>query len=89
MNAHEILTKADFIIKGHRNNMYGKPEDSFTHIAALWGDYLDRDISPRDVAMMMVLLKIARSQHDENYTDNYVDICGYAALAGGMTNGDE
>lgn len=89
MTAHEILIKAGEIISGERNARYGKPEDSFTHIAALWGDYLDRDISPRDVAMMMVLLKIARSQHDENYTDNYVDICGYAALAGGMTNGNE
>lgn len=88
MTAREILTKAGEIISGERNARYGRSEDSFTHIAALWGDYLDRDISPRDVAMMMVLLKIARSQHDENYTDNYVDICGYAALAGGMTNGN-
>ena len=86
MTAQEILTKAGEIINGERNARYGKPEDSFAYIAALWGDYLDRDISPRDVAMLMVLMKVARSQHDENYTDNYVDICGYAALAGGMNN---
>lgn len=88
MTAHEILTKAGEIISGERNARYGKPEDSHARIAAFWSVYLDRKISPRDVALMMVLMKVARSQHDENYTDNYVDICGYAALAGGMTNGN-
>lgn len=37
-------------------------------------------IDSHDVAMMMILLKVART-NGKKKRDNYVDICGYAALA--------
>ena len=34
-----------------------------------------------DVAMLMVLVKIARTKSSPEHSDNYVDMAGYSALA--------
>lgn len=86
MTREEVLDKAKEIVTGARQTTYGTPEDSFTTIAGLWGSYLGKDLSPKDVAMLMVLLKVARSKGDAGYSDNYVDIAGYAACAGELTD---
>lgn len=86
MRREEVLDKAKEIVTGARQTTYGTPEDSFTTIAGLWGSYLGKDLSPKDVAMLMVLLKVARSKGDAGYSDNYVDIAGYAACAGELTD---
>jgi hypothetical protein len=40
-------------------------------------------ISAEDVALMMVLLKISRNnQGKKSNIDNFIDMCGYAAIAG-------
>lgn len=86
MRREEVLDKAKEIVTGARQATYGTPEDSFTTIAGLWGSYLGKDLSTKDVAMLMVLLKVARSKGDAGYSDNYVDIAGYAACAGELTD---
>ena len=82
MKREEILDTAKEIVTGARETTYGSPEDCFTTIAGLWGSYLNTTISTTDVAMLMVLLKVARSRGNAGYADNYVDIAGYAACAG-------
>ena len=79
------------VINGERQNQYGHPEDSFSAIATLWQGYLrtamgdeDLEISATDVALMMVLLKIARIMGQGRSEDSYVDAIGYLALAGEM-----
>ena len=37
-------------------------------------------ITAKDVAAMMMLVKVARFANDPAHRDNLVDICGYAAL---------
>lgn len=88
MKREEVLQKAGEIVNGARQEAYGNPEDCFTAIANLWGCYLDTHISPADVAILMVLLKIARSRGRRDYADNYVDIAGYAACAGELTHAE-
>lgn len=78
----DILDRAKAIVTGEREKQYGKPEDNFAIIAELWGAYTGYKFSPVDVAMMMALLKVARIKTGDYLTDNYVDICGYAACAG-------
>ena len=77
----EILEKARQCISGDRDHQYGSPEESFNRIAKYWSDYLDKDISPKDVAIMMILFKVAREEHSSKL-DNWVDMCGYAACGG-------
>lgn len=81
MGRDDILDLAKSVVDGDREEMYGKPEESFYLISRLWSDYLDEVILPEDVAMMMVLLKVARSKNVFNI-DNYIDIAGYAACGG-------
>ena len=64
-----------------RGQEYGKPEDNFATIARLWRVYLDTPINAHDVAMMMILFKVARSKANPGHTDNLVDIADYAACA--------
>lgn len=77
----EILEKARQCVSGDRDHQYGSPEESFSRIAKYWSDYLDKNISPKDVAIMMILFKIAREEHSSKL-DNWVDICGYASCGG-------
>lgn len=86
----EILREAIRTVCNDRNSQYGEPEDSFRAIAELWETYVrERCVSPgadvciraEDVAMMMVLFKVARAIYGTK-ADTYIDIAGYAACAG-------
>ncbi len=82
----QILDRANDIIHGKRNDEYGSAERSFETIAKLWTIYRTQNMADRnyftgsDVAMMMILLKVART-NDVPTEDSLIDICGYAALA--------
>lgn len=86
MNRTEYLKRAAEIISGEREKIYGNPRDNFQLIADLWSRYLAStspfNLDCRDVANMMILLKIARSTKGNLYDDTWVDIAGYAALGG-------
>jgi hypothetical protein len=76
-----ILTEAAKIAGVDRSESYGHPLANHDRIAGLWQAYLDAkkpgDLTPQDVARMMILLKVARDLHAPR-RDNRVDICGYA-----------
>lgn len=78
MNRLETLKAAAECVCGSREEDYGSPEDNFAVIAALWTAYTGTDVTPKDVAMMMALLKIARAKAGSK-PDTYVDLAGYAA----------
>ena len=79
-----ILDAAEKCVCHDRQDTHGRPEDSFGAIADLWTAYLDigRDITPVDVAQMMILLKVGRAKENPKHQDNWVDMAGYAACAG-------
>lgn len=84
----DILDEAKKCITGQREDDYGSPEDNFCVIADLWSAYVssacnvDIIIDAKDVALMMVLLKIARASNKHYKGDNFIDMAGYAACAG-------
>lgn len=79
MTREEVLDTAKTMVTGKREQDYGSPENNFLTIAKLWTVYLGIQINPRDVAMMMCLLKIARVRHGGGSGDSFIDIAGYAA----------
>lgn len=88
MKRAEILKKALECVNGDRDITHGKPEDNLSVISFFWNIYIRSifpDVRPilteKDVAIMMILLKIARETTGHSI-DNYVDIAGYAACAG-------
>ena len=76
-----ILTEANNIVNGARNQTYGSPEDNFSRIADLWSGYLQEEITPFQVGMM-ILLKVARTETGSGSMDNFIDIAGYSACSG-------
>nr|DAE79403.1 MAG TPA: zinc-ribbon family protein [Caudoviricetes sp.] len=79
-----ILDAAEKCVCQDRQDTHGRPEDSFGAIADLWTAYLDagREITPVDVAQMMILLKVGRAKGNPAHADNWIDMAGYAACAG-------
>ena len=74
----DFLKEVEGIICKDRNEQYGEPEDNFKRIAVFWSNYLDREITSADVAIMMVLFKAARIATGHNKEDNWIDIAGYS-----------
>lgn len=91
MTREEIIKQVEKCILNDRQNTYGSPENNFRTIANLWNEYLGKDsrITPRDVAIMMVLLKVARMGSSPNHLDNFVDAAGYSIIAGSFCNSEK
>ena len=90
----EFINKASEIITGERAEQYGDATTSFQNIADFWSVYLSRVvgsdvmITSRNVADMMILLKISRTATDF-HEDSYIDIIGYAALVNVVVSPDD
>lgn len=91
MTRDEVLNAAKQCVCHDRNNQYGSLEDNFKTIAYLWTDYLNAGnalrgvgicLRAKDVAAMMILLKVARVATGSGSQDNWIDLAGYAACGG-------
>lgn len=84
-NAADICKQAAELVAGERDRQHGKKLENHKNIARLWHTYLRKRIdyiSEHDVAMLMCLLKIARTQTGDHNVDDYIDLAGYAGCAG-------
>jgi hypothetical protein len=85
MDRFEIFEEAKRLTATDRQDKYGTPYNNHRRIANLWSAYLDQEITPEQVAIMMVLMKVARSMQ-EHHLDNYIDGSAYFAIAGELAN---
>lgn len=81
MNREECLEEAKKCVCIDRNAQYGEPEDNFKIVSEYWNLYLKgrNQLSAKDVAIMMTLLKVARLQTGNDKDDSYIDAIGYLA----------
>jgi hypothetical protein len=79
MSGVELLDEAKRLITGDRLKDYGSALVNHTRISSLWSAFLGVTISPREAAIMMSLVKIAREAEGPK-EDSIVDIAGYAAV---------
>ena len=81
----ETLREAESLVSGDREEEHGEFWKNAYLTSRLWQGYTGWDIQPEQVPVMLALLKIARSvgarQQESNGKDNFVDACGYLALA--------
>lgn len=82
MTRKELLQEAESIVCNDREGQYGSPENNFGLISDMWSAYMEREISPIDVACMMCMLKIARIKTGRYRADNWTDAIGYMACGG-------
>jgi len=87
MRAADLLAQASELVSQTRAATHGDAHANHWNIARLWNAFLSirpepaDPLSPRDVALMMALLKIARTQLGDYNSDDYVDAAGYIAIA--------
>ena len=92
MNSSEILKKTEKLVSTDRADKHGDKVENHENIARMWSSYLQNKtklnliILPEDVANLMSLLKIARTQAGKFNLDDYIDACGYIAISGEIAN---
>ena len=92
MNSSEILKKTEKLVSTDRADKHGDKVENHENIARLWTSYMQNKfklnliILPEDVANLMSLLKIARTQAGSFNVDDYIDACGYLAISGEIRN---
>lgn len=72
-----ILEEAGRLTSGDRNRDYGHPLDDFGRSAAMWSAILGAPVTPEQVGLCMIAVKLARQCHSPK-RDNLVDAAGYA-----------
>lgn len=77
-----ILADATQAVTKDRAATHGAAERSFGQIAAVWSVRLGVTVTPAQVALMLVDLKVTRAWGNPGHQDNWVDIAGYAACGG-------
>lgn len=73
-----VLEEAEMLVNGDRAKEYGSVLDNFQDIAELWTVIIGAQVTPEQVALCMVQLKIARQLYKPK-RDNLVDAAGYLA----------
>jgi hypothetical protein len=79
MNSLRILHEAAQVI-AERSKTYGAPDKAMAAIAARWSLTLGHPVTPAQVVLCMIDLKLARLARDPKYRDGPIDVIGYAAL---------
>lgn len=79
-----MLQRANELIGGDRQRDYGNKLQNFSQIAMLWQGTLApklqaaEKITPEEVALCMMQVKIARLSKSPDHADSILDIAGYA-----------
>ena len=81
---NKTLNQAAELLHGDRQEDYGTPERSLARVSELWSVTLGFPVSPRQVALCMAQLKMARLISNPNHIDSWVDLAGYAGLGGDL-----
>ena len=79
MTSWSILGHTAKVLEERRDD-YGDPAEQFRAIADRWSITLGMPITPAQVALCMIDLKLARLAYDPGHIDSLVDVIGYAAL---------
>jgi hypothetical protein len=74
--AENILQEADRITSTTRPSDHGHPKEQLPLAAALWSPILGIEVTPEQVALCMVQLKVSRYLARPK-RDDLVDICGW------------
>jgi hypothetical protein len=63
-----------------RGRVYGSPKPNMAAAARLWSVVIGIEVTPVQVALCLIQLKIARLLETPTHGDSAVDIAGYAAV---------
>ena len=84
MNAEAVLRRATAVV-AERGRTYGDAAASMDRVARRWSVTLGHTVTPAEVVLCLIDLKLARLAHDPGHLDSAVDVAGYAALLSEVT----
>lgn len=93
-DAADILRNAAFLVSGERQRTYGDKTKNHANIADMWNAYLNirpdhnLPLTAFDAAVMVGLLKIARTQLGSYNPDDLLDGAAYLAIAAEIAGRD-
>ena len=79
MSTDTLLDRVAFVLR-ERQAAYGDAGRAMAAIAARWSITLGHTVTPAQVVLCMIDLKLARLARDPKYRDGPIDVIGYAAL---------
>ena len=79
MNAEHLLDRASAVVH-HRRGIYGAPDSVFERVATRWSQVLGTRVTPAQVIICLIDLKVVRVARDPKYLDSITDIAGYAGV---------
>jgi hypothetical protein len=79
MSGEAMLRQAATLV-AERRKAYGDPAASMATVAKRWSITLGRPVTPAEVSLCLIDLKLARLGHNPNHQDSIIDIAGYAAV---------
>lgn len=79
MSAATLLDQAS-CIERERQATYGDADKAMAAIAARWSLTLGHPVTPAQVALCMIDLKLTRLARDPGHQDSILDLVGYAAI---------
>lgn len=83
MEHKSVLTEAEGLVHGDRNEAYGHPYDEYVRTAgmvnAMLGAKLKEPLAPEDLTLIMCCLKMSR-QINKPKRDSMTDLAGYAEV---------
>ena len=79
MSATTLLDQAAYVQR-ERQATYGDPGEAMAAIAARWSLTLGHPVTPAQVVLCMMDLKLTRLARDPGHQDSILDLVGYAAI---------
>jgi hypothetical protein len=79
MTAERLLAEAAAVVRDRRHT-YGQPLDLFERVAARWSQVLGAKVTPAQVIVCLLDLKVGRLAHDPTHRDSLVDLIGSSVV---------
>jgi Domain of unknown function (DUF6378) len=78
VTAEQLLEQAASVVHDRRHT-YGHPCELFERVATRWSQVLGIMVTPAQVILCLIDLKVARLAHDPGHADSITDIAGCLA----------
>jgi hypothetical protein len=79
VSGEAMLLEAAKVVE-QRRQAYGEAGTLMAEVAARWSITLDQPVTPAQVVLCLIDLKLARLGHDPAHADSILDVAGYAAV---------
>ena len=78
MEKEDVCDVAKRLTSYDRQVDYGSPIEDFTKQAKMWSVILNTNVTPQQIAMCMIAVKLCRMTNSPRHRDSAIDVVGYA-----------